>query len=694
MSGLLLLVRSAAAARARVAGVVEGGSGSGGGGSSGGSGGSGGGDSGGSGGGSGGVGGGGGGSGGSGGSGSGSSGGGRTGAQRGGSGGGQRQRQQRRSETPSPQQLREWLFQRGASGGSVSYPYVIRMGDRAGTRYYGGTEFPPIAPTDPITPSPNNDPTIIPWIDMPTNIPPDFELPPSTPESPPSFPAKHRNGLSPFYVDVDRMVTPKITSIALQIRDNFNTWYLDSCYGQHMVGLPTFISKSKRILLPCEITVKNNNRLQAYDIGEIYLESEDTYFTIHIGEVLVVTDLQFNLLSAAELMKCGVDIRSKCGDKSFELFYKKSYIGKAAEEDRVFVLNFTLQGNTGDSERTLLLKTTPTETSTWSHPEEMELERPASYGLLVRGPLSQGLGFESQCVHFGHPIVGGCQSSANPVATVGAWGVVKPAAGVPSGGGWGTLAPQGGWGPQSPPYPEAPTLPPAVVAEIDPYWATRGISWGGPPLPDQYPDKPAEEEQQESDGMLYDFGEASELPEPTEEAPPPEQGPQLIPVASDEYLYHRVPMEGLPTSEWSEVTRLLALLIIGDSVHAVDTDNIAGIPDAVLERASARAFVAYVNAATNKGPEKEQQDEGERNMYYKKTVGYRAEPEIWHQRLGHPSHATLKTSIEDKVFDSEGLLMPSSDILKATSNDPPCLICPTASLAHKPFPNLPPSYER
>ncbi|CAI7872935.1 unnamed protein product [Closterium sp. NIES-53] len=105
------------------------GSGSGGGSSSGGSGGNGGGGSGGSGGGSGGVGGG---SGGSGGSGSGGSGGGRTGAQRGGSGGGQRQRQQRRSKTPSPQQLREWLFQRGASGGSVSCSYVIRTGDRAG----------------------------------------------------------------------------------------------------------------------------------------------------------------------------------------------------------------------------------------------------------------------------------------------------------------------------------------------------------------------------------------------------------------------------------------------------------------------------------------------------------------------------------------------------------------------------------
>ncbi|CAI7859943.1 unnamed protein product, partial [Closterium sp. NIES-53] len=87
-----------------------GGSGGGGGGSSGGGGGSGGGGSGGSGGGSGVFGGGGGGSGGGG---SGGSGGGRTGAQRGGYGGGQRQQQQRRSETPSPQQLREWFARRG-----------------------------------------------------------------------------------------------------------------------------------------------------------------------------------------------------------------------------------------------------------------------------------------------------------------------------------------------------------------------------------------------------------------------------------------------------------------------------------------------------------------------------------------------------------------------------------------------------
>ncbi|CAI7788560.1 unnamed protein product [Closterium sp. NIES-54] len=104
-------------------------SGGGGGSKGGGGGSSGGGGSGGTGGGSGGSGGGGGGSGGSGGGGGGGTGGGGTGARRVGSGGGQRHQQQRRSETQSPQQLREW-FLRGASGGSC--PYVIRTGDHAG----------------------------------------------------------------------------------------------------------------------------------------------------------------------------------------------------------------------------------------------------------------------------------------------------------------------------------------------------------------------------------------------------------------------------------------------------------------------------------------------------------------------------------------------------------------------------------
>ncbi|CAI7871515.1 unnamed protein product [Closterium sp. NIES-53] len=109
-----------------------GGSGSGGGGSGRGGGGSGGGGGGGTGGSSGSSGGGGGGSGGSGGGGGGGTGGGRSGPRRGVPGGGRGQQQQRRSETQTPQQLREWLVKRGPGGGSESCPYVIRTGVRAG----------------------------------------------------------------------------------------------------------------------------------------------------------------------------------------------------------------------------------------------------------------------------------------------------------------------------------------------------------------------------------------------------------------------------------------------------------------------------------------------------------------------------------------------------------------------------------
>ncbi|CAI7784148.1 unnamed protein product [Closterium sp. NIES-54] len=108
-----------------------GGSGSGGGGSGRGGGGGGGGG-GGTGGGGGGSGGGGGGSGGSGGSGGGGTSGCRSGPQRGVPGGGRGHQQQRRSETQTPQQLREWLVQRGAGEGSETCPYVIRTGARAG----------------------------------------------------------------------------------------------------------------------------------------------------------------------------------------------------------------------------------------------------------------------------------------------------------------------------------------------------------------------------------------------------------------------------------------------------------------------------------------------------------------------------------------------------------------------------------
>ncbi|CAI7778001.1 unnamed protein product [Closterium sp. NIES-53] len=292
----------------------------------------------------------------------------------------------------------------------------------------------------------------------------------------------------------------------------------------------------------------------------------------------------------------------------------------------------------------------------------------------------------------------------DPGPAVGPWGeILTPKEAATIGGGWGDIGATGraGWGQPTPTYPEAPGLPPADVAAIDPYWATRGTSWGGPPLPDQYaPDTPEHVQELEEEVTYKFFSKAAELPEPTEEAPPTEQGPQLISVTGGEYLYHRVPMEGLPTSEWPEAPSFPQPLITDDAVHSDDAvhfgnmDDITKIPKEVLEHLSVRAFAADANSAVDKGPEKKQNDEAQRHKYYQKTIRYRAEPETWHQRLGHPSHTTLKNSLRAGVFDDDALLLPRGGSLTAESVDPPCTVCPTASLAHNPFPDLPPGYER
>ncbi|CAI7731479.1 unnamed protein product [Closterium sp. NIES-54] len=239
----------------------------------------------------------------------------------------------------------------------------------------------------------------------------------------------------------------------------------------------------------------------------------------------------------------------------------------------------------------------------------------------------------------------------SPGPVVGPWGeVLTPEeADVAAGGGRGTSTKER-WGQSAPAYPEAPGLPPAEVAAVDPYWATRGTSWGGPPLPDQY---------------------ALDTPEPVQEE-------------SEEEL----------TYELAQAPPSSSLLVTDEQVHAGKTDDIIGIPRALLERNSVRAFAADADTATDTRPEKQQNDEAARHKYYQKTVRDREEPEIWHQRLGHPSHATLKNSLKAGVFDDDALLLPHGGSLTAESANPPCTVCPTASLAHKPFPYLPPGYER
>ncbi|CAI7904769.1 unnamed protein product [Closterium sp. NIES-53] len=138
-------------------------------------------------------------------------------------------------------------------------------------------------------------------------------------------------------------------------------------------------------------------------------------------------------------------------------------------------------------------------------------------------------------------------------------------------------------------------------------------------------------------------------------------------------------MTGIPVSDWPKAPPSSSLLITGEQVHAGDTDDIIGIPRALLERNSVQAFAADTDAATGTGPEKQENDEATRHKYYQKTVGYRAELETWHQQLEHPSHATLKNSLKAGVFDEDALLLPHGGSLTAESANPPCTVGPTAA---------------
>ncbi|CAI7873318.1 unnamed protein product [Closterium sp. NIES-53] len=186
------------------------------------------------------------------------------------------------------------------------------------------------------------------------------------------------------------------------------------------------------------------------------------------------------------------------------------------------------------------------------------------------------------------------------------------------------------------------------------------------------------------------MGEPTELPEPTEESEPPVQGRQEIEVIDAEYSYFRIPMTGLPGREWPNQ----CMLVTGDQVEAGDTEDIIGIPRALLEQKAIRALVPDTDNVADAGPEGEANDKAAPQKYYQKIVGYRADPGTWHQRLGHPSHATLKNLLKAGVFDNEALLFPRDGSLTADSPNPPCIVCPTAWLNHQPFPNLPPGYER
>ncbi|CAI7917965.1 unnamed protein product [Closterium sp. NIES-54] len=91
----------------------------------------------------------------------------------------------------------------------------------------------------------------------------DWEAPEWIQESPPARIAYDDEGCYYDYEnhhDMEHHITPKLANLA-KTRKEVNTWYLDSCCGQHMVSSDVFILNRERLFNEVEITVANNQTI-------------------------------------------------------------------------------------------------------------------------------------------------------------------------------------------------------------------------------------------------------------------------------------------------------------------------------------------------------------------------------------------------------------------------------------------------
>ncbi|CAI7901340.1 unnamed protein product [Closterium sp. NIES-53] len=144
-------------------------------------------------------------------------------------------------------------------------------------------------------------------------------------------------------------VTPRLALLLRNDYRNQQTWYLDSCCGQHMVGSVRYISNISRAHATY-VTVANNEQLRANAQGIVVLQARDSNTHISFNDVLYVPDLRFNLLSAGQLRDCGVMLATDLYTHDLILTYappdtppeSHKYLGRARSMDGVYVLDFDL----------------------------------------------------------------------------------------------------------------------------------------------------------------------------------------------------------------------------------------------------------------------------------------------------------------------------------------------------------------
>ncbi|CAI7932131.1 unnamed protein product [Closterium sp. NIES-54] len=147
--------------------------------------------------------------------------------------------------------------------------------------------------------------------------------------------------------DTLHIVTPRLALLARNDNRRYNTWYLDSCCGHHMVGSDRYISDALSTPTMAYITVAKNTRLRASAQGIVVLKARGSRTHITVNGVLIVQNLCFNILSAAQLMDCGVDLSTDSETRDILLHYTtpnkaRKQIGRAHSKNGVYILDFDI----------------------------------------------------------------------------------------------------------------------------------------------------------------------------------------------------------------------------------------------------------------------------------------------------------------------------------------------------------------
>ncbi|CAI7777684.1 unnamed protein product [Closterium sp. NIES-54] len=160
---------------------------------------------------------------------------------------------------------------------------------------------------------------------------------------------------------------PTYAAIAQSEPSGKDTWFLDSCCGQHMCSSGRFVQREHRLQREVFITVANNQNLRTRRQGIVQLQSRETNVILQMSKVLIAEGLGYNLLSVSQLMAKGIHLEADSTTQEFKLYHGKGglYIGKAVLKNNVFVLDFVPDLGTADSDAIVNF-------ADWTHPRDLD----------------------------------------------------------------------------------------------------------------------------------------------------------------------------------------------------------------------------------------------------------------------------------------------------------------------------------